>query len=216
MQENTNWQIFGLLVTLTVSLQFIVSFLQYGISVHRVSVWGHDYSGMLGVILFNYSLVLAMPAVLAEKKPNVKTTSVVTLSVVVTTFLYVTVGALGAMCMSKVNINMLKPMVSGAFGDTLQWSGWFFAFFIIGLDIPLFSVLTRYANLDCWFVDYPHDDASESNRTEPFYLCLLSSISHHKIQPDLVRVMLKTNGQHHGCLSTVGALMGVLSRQCYC
>lgn len=35
-------------------------------------------------------------------------------------------------------------MVSGAYGPTLQWAGWFFAFFIIGLDIPLFSVLTRY------------------------------------------------------------------------
>jgi hypothetical protein len=39
---------------------------------------------------------------------------------------------------------MLEPMVSGAYGTTLQWAGWFFAFFIIGLDIPLFCVLTRF------------------------------------------------------------------------
>ena len=35
-------------------------------------------------------------------------------------------------------------MVSGAYGGGIQVMGSFFAFFIIGLDIPLFSVLTRY------------------------------------------------------------------------
>jgi hypothetical protein len=125
-------------------VQFIVSFLQHGITVHRVSWWGHDYSGMLGVIVFNYGLVLAMPALLSQKKPNVSTTRLVNSSVVVTTLLYVLVGALGGMSMSNVNINMLKPMVSGAYGAPLQWAGWFFAFFIIGLDVPLFAVLTRY------------------------------------------------------------------------
>lgn len=143
-QENTSWQIFGFFVTVTVSVQFIVSFLQHGISVHRVSWWGHDYSGMLGVIVFNYGLVLAMPALLSQKKPNVSTTRLVYSSVVVTTIMYVLVGALGGMALSNVNINMLKPMVSGAYGTPLQWAGWVFAFFIIGLDVPLFAVLTRY------------------------------------------------------------------------
>ena len=35
-------------------------------------------------------------------------------------------------------------MVSGAFGDLMRVGASIFAFFIIGLDIPLFSVLTRY------------------------------------------------------------------------
>jgi hypothetical protein len=144
LQENTSWQIFGFFVTVSVSMQFIVSFLQHGIAVHRVSWWGHDYSGMLGVIVFNYGLVLAMPALLSQKKPNVSTTRLVYSSVVLTTILYVLVGALGGMAMPNVNINMLKPMVSGAFGTPLQCAGWFFAFFIIGLDVPLFAVLTRY------------------------------------------------------------------------
>ena len=143
-QENTTWQIFGFLITVTVSIHFIASFLHHGIVLHRVSWWGHDYSGMLGVIVFNYGLVLAMPALLSQKKTNVNTTRLVYSSVVVTTLLYVLVGALGGMALSNVNINMLKPMVSGAYGEPLQWAGWIFAFFIIGLDVPLFAVLTRY------------------------------------------------------------------------
>jgi hypothetical protein len=35
-------------------------------------------------------------------------------------------------------------MVSGAFGNAMRIGASIFAFFIIGLDIPLFSVLTRY------------------------------------------------------------------------
>lgn len=144
LKDNTKWQIFAFLVTVTVSTQFVISFLQHGLDVDNVSWWGEDYSGLLGAILFNYGLVLAMPALLSAKKSSVDTKTMVQGSVVMTTILYVLVGLLGAMAIPNVNINMLKPMVSGAYGPTLQWAGWFFAFFIIGLDIPLFSVLTRY------------------------------------------------------------------------
>jgi hypothetical protein len=50
----------------------------------------------------------------------------------------------GALAIPSVNPNLLAPLVSGAFGTPLRIGASFFAFVIIGLDIPLFSVLTRY------------------------------------------------------------------------
>jgi hypothetical protein len=65
-------------------------------------------------------------------------------STILTTILYVTVGMGGALAIPSVNPNLLAPLVSGAFGTPLRIGASFFAFVIIGLDIPLFSVLTRY------------------------------------------------------------------------
>lgn len=65
-------------------------------------------------------------------------------STLITTVLYVLVGLGGALAIPNVNPNLLAPLVSGAFGKPLRIGASLFAFIIIGLDIPLFSVLTRY------------------------------------------------------------------------
>ena len=99
---------------------------------------------MLGVIMFNFGLVMAVPSWLAEKEESVSVGKVVYGSTTVAVFLYVAVGLLGALSIPNVNPNALEPMTSGAFGAPLRIGGSIFAFFIIGLDIPLFAVLTRY------------------------------------------------------------------------
>ena len=110
----------------------------------HVTLWGDDWDSMLGVILFNYGLAMAIPAWLSEKKKNVQVSTIIHGSTILSTLLYVSVGVLGAMAIPNVNANMLEPMVSGAYGSSIRIGASFFAFFIIGLDIPLFSVLTRY------------------------------------------------------------------------
>jgi hypothetical protein len=144
LKENTNWQILGFFILLSVSSYFCIHFAQFGLSLKHVSLWGHSWGGMLGVILFNFTLVLAIPAWLHEKKSHVKVQEVVAHSTILSTLLYICVGALGAMAIPRVNVNILNPIESGAFGTGIQMAGTLFAFFIIGLDIPLFSVLTRY------------------------------------------------------------------------
>ena len=45
--------------------------------------------------------------------------------------------------MPNVSENMLESMMSGVFGTAMQLGASIFAFAIVGLGIPLFSVLTR-------------------------------------------------------------------------
>lgn len=106
--------------------------------------WGNEYRDLLGVILFNFALVLALPAWLHTKKSNVKVSTIVYGSTLVSTLLYIGVGTVVAVSIPQANVNMLAPMVSGAFGSGIQAASSLFCFFIIGLDIPLFCVLTRY------------------------------------------------------------------------
>jgi amino acid permease len=144
LKENTGWQILGFVILITSSIYFCFEFTTFNLSLTHASLWGHEYGDMLGVILFNFALVLAVPAWLHEKKDDVSVNKVVVGSTVIATSLYIFVGALGACSISHVNVNMLAPMVSGAYGEGIQIAGSVFAFFIIGLDIPLFCVLTRY------------------------------------------------------------------------
>lgn len=64
-------------------------------------------------------------------------------SSILTTILYMSIGILGAITMPHASQNMLESLMSGAFGTSIQLCSSIFAFFIIGLGIPLFSILGR-------------------------------------------------------------------------
>jgi len=143
LKENTFFQMVGFVVLIVLSLQFISSFLLHGVSLSNVTLWGHDWSDLFGVTLFNFAVVIAVPAWLYEKKETVNVNSAIHSSSMIGFFLYVLVGGLGALTMPNVSENMLQTMVAGGFGITTEICSELFVFFIIGLGIPLFSVLLR-------------------------------------------------------------------------
>lgn len=142
-QENAAWQVLGFVVLLVCSVIFVVIFILEGLNTEYISLWGSSWGTLFGVILFNYALVLAVPAWLYEKEPTVDVPKVVNGSAILSTILYVLIGALGAMTMPHASQNMLESMMSGTFGIIMQISASVFAFFIVGLGIPLFCVLKR-------------------------------------------------------------------------
>lgn len=145
LQENAASQVVGFIVLLGASIQFCISFTMSGLDFSNLSLWGEDWSGLFGVILFNFALVIAVPAWLYEKESTVDVPTVIHGSSALTLVLYILIGVLGTMSMPNVSDNMLESMESGVYGDSLQIGASIFAFFIIGLGIPLFSVLTRYS-----------------------------------------------------------------------
>eukprot|EP00529_Nitzschia_sp_RCC80_P013072 CAMPEP_0113515218 /NCGR_PEP_ID=MMETSP0014_2-20120614/40824_1 /TAXON_ID=2857 /ORGANISM="Nitzschia sp." /LENGTH=605 /DNA_ID=CAMNT_0000411765 /DNA_START=192 /DNA_END=2009 /DNA_ORIENTATION=+ /assembly_acc=CAM_ASM_000159 len=148
LKENAAMQVIGYLVLLAASFIFVVLFVLEGINFDNISLWGTDWGSLFGVVLFNFALVIAVPAWLYEKEESVKVPVVVHSSSVLSAILYVLIGVLGAITMPFVSPNMLESMMSGAFGMPMQVTASVFAFFIIGLGAPLFSVLTRM-NLTC-------------------------------------------------------------------
>mmetsp|Transcript_15175 Transcript_15175/g.17333 ORF Transcript_15175/g.17333 Transcript_15175/m.17333 type:complete len:563 (-) Transcript_15175:254-1942(-) len=143
LKENATFQIVGFVVLIIISLQFVCTFLMNGIHLNNVTLWGDDWSDLFGVCLFNFAVVLAVPAWLYEKKPSVSVTRALGGSSFLAFILYVLVGGLGAATMHNVTDNMLQSMMAGTFGNTTEITSMTFALFIVGLGIPLFSVLTR-------------------------------------------------------------------------
>jgi hypothetical protein len=143
LKENAFGQIVGFLVLLITSLQFVVQFCVSGLSMDNVSWWGEDWNGLIGVVLFNFALVIVIPAWLYEREEHVCVGTVVYGSSALALVLYVAIGLLGSMSIHHASDNMLASMMSGAMGSMIQLGASVFAFAIIGLGIPLFSVLTR-------------------------------------------------------------------------
>jgi hypothetical protein len=148
LKENTAMQVIGFLVLLAASIGFVILFALEGVNFDNVTWWGKEWGSLFGVILFNFALVNAVPAWLYEKEEHVSVPAVVHSSSILSAVLYILIGLLGAVTMPFVSPNMLESLMSGAFGVPLQLCASIFAFFIIGLGAPLFSVLTRM-NLTC-------------------------------------------------------------------
>jgi len=145
LKENAAAQIVGFVVLLLASLQFCIVSVYHGLDFSRLSLWGETWSNLFGVVLFNFALVIAIPAWLYEKEESVDVPAVIHGSSALTLLLYILVGVLGTLSMENVSDNMLESMESGVYGVGLQIGASIFAFFIVGLGIPLFSVLTRYS-----------------------------------------------------------------------
>lgn len=143
LKENVSAQIFGFFALLLFTFQFIFAFLSEGLDTSNVTWWGHKWTCLFGVILFNFSVITAVPAWLYEKHPSVHVPTVTSVSSFGAAALYICVGLLGAMSMPRVDDNMLSSMIAGSSGRSLQIGATLFAFIIIGLGIPLFSVLLR-------------------------------------------------------------------------
>lgn len=143
LKENATWQISGTIVLLVISIQFAVEFIMKGINIDNLSLWGDSWDTLFGVVLFNFALVIAIPAWLFERHPSVDVPTVIHNSSGMAILLYILVGALGALSIPNVSENMLESMMSGAFGTSMQLGSSLFALMIIGLGIPLFSVLMR-------------------------------------------------------------------------
>ncbi len=62
LKENAFMQVIGFIVLLTTSVGFVVLFLSQGIDMSNLSLWGTEWGSLFGVILFNFALVIAVPA----------------------------------------------------------------------------------------------------------------------------------------------------------
>lgn len=76
-------------------------------------------------------------------EPTVNATKVIAGSSISSAVLYVILGVLGAMSGPNASNNMLETFMSGIDGTAMQITSFFFCIFIVGLGIPLLSVLGR-------------------------------------------------------------------------
>ena len=71
LQENAVWQVIEFIVLIITTIMFSLLFISNGIEWEgRLSLWGESWGSLIGVILFNFALVISIPAWLYEKGKN--------------------------------------------------------------------------------------------------------------------------------------------------
>lgn len=81
--------------------EFMWQFWVEGLVVERVPAFGDSYMDMLGSVIFNYCFIVTVPSWLNEKKEDVSVNKAVWISTIGSTFLYITVGLMGAMACGR-------------------------------------------------------------------------------------------------------------------
>lgn len=186
LKENAAFQAVGFVVLIVTVTQFAFEFEHAGFDFDNVSLWGTSWDALLGVVLFNFALAIAIPSWLFERHPSVSVPLVIHGSSILSTVLYILVGATGALAIPNVSDNMLESMMSGSFGISMQLGSSVFAFMIVGLGIPLFSVLTR--------MNLTGSGLTSHRVGNLFAVYLPFSISWMLYQGDLVKELLSWGG----------------------
>jgi len=119
LEDNIIWQICSFFALLVCCAQFLLSFILNGLDFSNLSLWGNEspQSGdLIGVVLFNFGIVTAIPSWLYEKCPKVSVEQTVHFSCGFSAFLYILVGTLGALAIKNAPQNLLTALTAGVLG----------------------------------------------------------------------------------------------------
>jgi hypothetical protein len=144
MKENAAFQKLSFILLVVFLVEFVISFIlstKEASSATKLSLWGSDYSQLLGVVLFNFSLTPTIPAWLHEKDSKTSVQKVICHSNLIVVCLYIIIGTTGSVAIKHVPANFLAFLSSGKEGVITQVAANLFSFFIIGFGVPLFSII---------------------------------------------------------------------------
>uniref|UniRef100_A0A0C3UDE5 Amino acid transporter transmembrane domain-containing protein n=1 Tax=Guillardia theta (strain CCMP2712) TaxID=905079 RepID=A0A0C3UDE5_GUITC len=147
LEENIFIQKISFYMLLLLSAEFLMQFYMQGMGNHEVPAFGHDYSHVLGSIVFNFAFIVVVPSWVNEKKAEVGIAPSIWISTFFSTILYVATGWMGAMAYYRAEGNFLNTLSNACSPTITRVSAFLFAFGMIGLGIPFICIVTRYSLL---------------------------------------------------------------------
>lgn len=102
-----------------------------------------DNFAVLGTVIFSFTYVVTIPSWCNEKRDDVSVNKSVWSSTIVCSIAYLVFGLLGAMTYQNVASNLLENL-SNSPHDATKVCVYIFSLGVIGLGIPLFSIIIRY------------------------------------------------------------------------
>ncbi|KNC54154.1 uncharacterized protein AMSG_09933 [Thecamonas trahens ATCC 50062] len=143
LSEGIYFQYFSFLILVAGMIIFFVTYLLRDLDTSRVPVVGSNMSSVIGTILFNYTFVVTVPSWVNEKLDSVSINKTIWNSGIFTTVGYFVMGYVGALAYPDVAGNVLTTFASSGSLVT-ELTAYIFSLAVIGLGIPLFSIVIRY------------------------------------------------------------------------
>ena len=143
LRENMLAQKFSFVLLIVLCAIFLGSF-GFTLGDGAVAAVGPKSWDVLGVVIFNFAFCVTVPSWLNEKADHVDETPVIWAACLSTGVGYVVFGWLGGLAYEVAPDNVLDALTGRAASTLTRVAGGVFAFAIIGLGVPIFSVLMRY------------------------------------------------------------------------
>ena len=142
LEETVSFQVFAFLFMCFVVLIFLCEFFTSGLN-YSMPMFGPDPSCLIGVVLFNYTFSITIPAWLNEKQSHVSVNSIVWGSNSAMTIMYILFGLFGAMSMSYPPTDMLSVLGSKKSNILTRICTALFGIITIGSGVPVYCVLIK-------------------------------------------------------------------------
>eukprot|EP01095_Lingulamoeba_sp_RSL-Kostka_P006062 TRINITY_DN186_c0_g1_i1.p1 TRINITY_DN186_c0_g1~~TRINITY_DN186_c0_g1_i1.p1 ORF type:complete len:498 (-),score=105.27 TRINITY_DN186_c0_g1_i1:4-1497(-) len=143
LDENIYFQYVSFLILVVLLVEFAVQFFLNGIETSYVPLYG-EQTTVLGVVIFAYTYVVTIPSWCNEKKDNVSINKAIWVSTLTCTAAYICFGLLGAMAYSSISTGNLLSYMAVNSPPFTTFCVYIFSLGVIGLGIPLFSIIIRY------------------------------------------------------------------------
>jgi len=143
LRENMFAQKVSFVLLLVLCLQFLMYFTQHA-GRGEVRAVGSRPWDVVGVVIFNFAFCVTVPSWLNEKRRRVSAKKTIWASCLTSAVGYCAVGWLGGLAFACASDNVLTELTAAEAPVTVRMGGGLFAFFIIGLGVPVFCVLMRY------------------------------------------------------------------------
>mmetsp|Transcript_30996 Transcript_30996/g.40927 ORF Transcript_30996/g.40927 Transcript_30996/m.40927 type:complete len:479 (-) Transcript_30996:457-1893(-) len=145
LEENITWQKVSFVVLCVMTVEFMIGlFLAGDFEAGNLPAWGFDLNNLPGLIVTNYAFGITMPSWLCEKRTDVPEKHCIWFSTILSTGMYIMFSFVAASSMGKMPDNILNILASEKVDWVTRFCSGSFGLFIIGLGIPVFSVLMRY------------------------------------------------------------------------
>ncbi|KAI9254619.1 hypothetical protein BDA99DRAFT_552625 [Phascolomyces articulosus] len=169
--ENIYVQMISFIVLCGVIIQWIVAFCQEGLETSRLPVSGPDSSLVLGIVIFNYSYITTIPTLVNDLKPTVSIHNTLTISVIISTIMYILLGVFGAMAYEMTSTSDILAILSSQGSTASLVTTYIFPICALVTSIPVFTIVIRtnlvrgnicnrpwaifWSNILPWFVCIP-------------------------------------------------------------
>uniref|UniRef100_A0A7S0J1K6 Amino acid transporter transmembrane domain-containing protein n=1 Tax=Calcidiscus leptoporus TaxID=127549 RepID=A0A7S0J1K6_9EUKA len=110
----------------------------------HLNVIGGDSSNVLGVAVFNFTLLMTIPSWMNEKSPNVSVNHTIWGSMTAAALSFAMIGILGALATEKAADNMLQTLAAPGMPTLTRLSAFLFGVVIIGFGVPVSCIVIRY------------------------------------------------------------------------
>jgi amino acid permease len=156
LDDNMNIQMGATFAMVTILGIWLVFFSTLGLDAANMPAFGTDYSKVLGIVVFNYCFVTAVPSWINEKSPSVSIPRSIVLALSGSTLIFVSLGAFGALAYASFpdSTDVLDKLNQS--GNTLMRVTYFLFPFVVNLTtIPIVSIVIKYNFLSNQVVSKP-------------------------------------------------------------